>query len=129
MTHAEPFLEAVVEGEVLILTILRRQIEGEESASTLKEEMLDAVQKHGRSLVVLDMRNTRYVSSIAFWPLLTLRKQLNEKGGRLVICGLTGTVEEVFTSTKMVSSNGSTKAPFEMASDRAAAVTRLVGAN
>ncbi|MFO0879246.1 MAG: STAS domain-containing protein [Gemmataceae bacterium] len=125
MVAGDKFLEAVIEGDVLVLTILRRQIEGEQSASGLKEEMLEAVAQSGLKLVVLDLRNTRYVSSIAFWPLLTLRKQLNERNGRLIICGLTGAVEEVFTSTKMVSSSGSTNAPFEMAKDRAAAVARL----
>ena len=49
------------------------------------------------------------------------------QNGKLIICGLTGAVEEVFTTTKMVSSSGSMNAPFEMAPDREAAVARLAG--
>jgi anti-anti-sigma factor len=104
---------------------MRNQIEGEENASALKEELLGTVAEHGVNKVVLDLKNTRYVSSIAFWPLLTLRRNLAQQDGKLIICGLTGAVEEVFTTTRMVSSTGSTDAPFEMAPDRESALARL----
>ncbi len=125
MTEPKPYLEAAVENGVLVLTILRPQIEGEENAAGLKEELLAAVQKHGLNKVVLDLQHTRYVSSIAFWPLLTLRRQLTDQQGKLLICGLKGAVQEVFTSTKMVSTSGSMNAPFEMVADRESAVARL----
>ena len=124
---ATSYLEASVEQGVLVLTVTQRQIEGEDVAAALKEELLASVARHQLNKVVLDLRNTRYVSSIAFWPLLTLRRQLADQGGKLIICGLTGAVEEVFTTTKMVSSSGSMNAPFEMAADREAAVARLAG--
>lgn len=126
MAEAPSYLEASVEQGVLVLTVTRRQIEGEDHAAALKEELLSAVAKHGLAKVVLDLKNTRYVSSIAFWPLLTLRRQLAAQNGKLIICGLSGAVEEVFTTTKMVSSSGAMNAPFEMAPDRESAVARLV---
>ena len=125
MAEAEPYLESSIEQGVLVLTIVRRQIEGEDLALGLKEELLDSVTRHGIKKVVLDLKNTRYVSSIAFWPLLALRRQLKEQGGQLIICGLTGAVREVFTTTKMVSAAGSLDAPFEMATDRASAIDLL----
>lgn len=127
MTDDLPFLSRDTEHGVLVLTVNRTQIEGEESAQTLKDELLDAVTQTGLSRVVLDLRNTRYVSSIAFWPLLTLRRQLAEQQGRLIICGLTGAVHDVFTTTKMVSTSGALNAPFEVAPDRLTAVNRLAG--
>lgn len=128
MSDAKPYLEAAIENGVLVLTITRPQIEGEDTAADLKEELLAAVAKHNLNKVVLDLRHTRYVSSIAFWPLLTLRRLLADREGKLVICGLKGAVEEVFTSTKMVSTSGSTNAPFEVAADRDSAVGRLAAA-
>src|SRR5262249_57776311 len=98
----------------------------EEIADGLKDELLAAVAAHNARLVVLDLKNTRYVSSIAFWPLLRLRQHLNDLEGRLIICGLTGSVHEVFTMTKMVSSSGSLNAPFEMAADRETALSPLL---
>ena len=125
MSHAQPFMETTIDQGVLVLTVLPQQIEGEQCAEVLKEELLAAVAKHGIHRVVLDLKNTRYVSSIAFWPLLRLRNYLNEREGRLILCGLTGAVAEVFTTTRMVRSNGSANAPFEMAPDRSIAIARL----
>src|SRR5262245_19979793 len=127
MPDAQPYLQVSTDRDVLVLTVARRQIEGEDIATGLKEELLAAVARHALTKVVLDLENTVYVSSIAFWPLLTLRRQLADQGGRLVICGLRGAVQEVFTTTRMVSSSGSMNAPFETASDRQTAVARLAG--
>ena len=126
MQAAKPYLEPSVERGVLVLTILRQQIEGEDLALGLKDELLATVGHYDIPKVVLDLKNTRYVSSIAFWPLLALRRQLNDRGGRLIVCGLTGAVHDIFTTTKMVSSGGALNAPFEMALDREAAVAMLV---
>ena len=117
--------DSSIEQGILVLTIVRRQIEGEDLALGLKEELLATVARHGSNKVVLDLRNTRYVSSIAFWPLLALHSELQHLGGRLIICGLTGAVHDVFTTTKMVSAAGSLNAPFEMAPDIASAIDLL----
>jgi anti-anti-sigma factor len=126
MADSTPYLETTLDQGVLVLTVLRRQIEGEDIAAGLKEELLASVERHSVRWVVLDLRNTRYVSSIAFWPLLRLRQHLADLNGRLIICGLSGAVEEVFTTTKMVSSAGALNAPFEMAADRESAIARLL---
>jgi anti-anti-sigma factor len=128
MPEPRPYLEARLEQGVLILTVTRTQIEGEEQARELKEELLALVEQAGTWRVVIDLSNTRYVSSIAFWPLLALRKRLQGPNGRLVICGLTGAVREVFTTTRLVSDNGAVGAPFEMAPDWPSAVARLSAA-
>jgi anti-anti-sigma factor len=119
------YLEVNLEKGVLVLTVLHSRVEGEEVAHAIKEEMTAAVSESGATKVVIDLKNTRYVSSIVFWPLLSLRRQLQERGGQLLICGLTGIVRDVFTMTKMVNSGGAANAPFEMEPDRAAAVARL----
>ncbi len=125
MPDPPPYLESHVEQGVLVLAVTRHQIEGEDTAATLKEELVAAVERHGIYRVVLDLKNTRYVSSIAFWPLLRLRGHLAGHEGRLILCGLSGAVQEVFTTTRMVSSSGSLDAPFEMAPDRDLAIARL----
>jgi anti-anti-sigma factor len=127
MSDLKPILESSREGDILVLTVASRQIEGEETAQRLKEELTKIVEDSGLFEVVLDLAATRYLSSIAFWPLLTLRKYLVARKGRLVLCGLTGAVEEVFMSTKMISSAGSADAPFEVAANREAAVAKLRG--
>jgi anti-anti-sigma factor len=127
MTPTGPLLHCSVEQGVLVLTITQPRIQGEEIAHNLREEMRRAVEQAGAQRVVVDFRHTRYLSSVAFWPLLSLRKQLLEAGGRLMICGLNDDIEDVFTTTKMISTGGTVDAPFEVAADVAAAIARLLG--
>ena len=124
-TVVGPLLHAVVEQGVLVLTITQERIQGEEIAHGLREEMRIAVEQAGVQRVVVDLRNTRYMSSVAFWPLLSLRKQLLETGGRLLICGLSEDIEDIFRTTRMISSGGEADAPFEVAPDAAAALERM----
>jgi len=120
-----PLLQSVVDRGVLVLTITQPRIQGEEIAQALREEMRSALERAGINRVVIDLQHARYLSSVAFWPLLSLRRQLLDAGGRLMICGLSGDVEDVFTTTKMISTGGEVDAPFEVAPDVAAAVARL----
>ncbi|HZY84153.1 MAG TPA: STAS domain-containing protein [Gemmataceae bacterium] len=124
----EPAVQSSLENGVLVLTILWAQIEGEDAAHTLGREIQEALARTGATAVVVDLQHTRFLSSAAFWPLLNLRRQLLPKGGRLMICGLSGAVEDVFCTTRMVSTGGAVDAPFQMAPDRAAAVARLSAA-
>jgi anti-anti-sigma factor len=122
-----PILEAALDRGVLVLAVTRKSIEGDEVADALRQELLDAVERGGSGKVAIDLSQVRYLSSIAFWPLLSLRRRLQDQGGRLIICGLTATVADIFETTRMISSTGSADAPFEVAADRAEAVVRLAG--
>jgi anti-anti-sigma factor len=122
-----PILDSCLERGVLVLTVKRSSIQGDEVADELRKELRSAADRTGSSRVVIDLSCARYVSSIAFWPLLSLRRWLQERGGRLLICGLSGAVADVFHTTKMVSAAGAADAPFEVATDRAEAITLLAG--
>jgi anti-anti-sigma factor len=121
-----PLLRSSVDQGVLILTIVQPRIQGEEIAQALRDEMRESVARAGVNRVVVDLQHTRYLSSVAFWPLLSLRRQLIDAGGRLIICGLSDDVEDVFTTTKMISTGGMVDAPFEVALDAATAVARML---
>ena len=125
MTSSDALLHSSVDQGVLVLTIAQSRIQGEETAQQLREEMQSALEKTGIHRVVVDLQNVRYMSSVAFWPLLSLRHQLATPGGRLIICGLTGDIEILFLTTKMISSGGAVDAPFEVAPNAAAAVEKM----
>jgi|SRR5579875_810463 len=126
MFATSPLLYSSVDQGVLVLTIAQARIQGEEIAQQLREEMQLAVERAKVNRVVVNLQHVRYLSSVAFWPLLSLRRELLNAGGRLIICGLHGDLEILFLTTKMISSGGAVDAPFEMAPDVAAAVSRLL---
>lgn len=129
MTSIGSLLHSSVEQGILVLTITQARIQGEEIAHNLREEMRLAVEQAGVQRVIVDFRHTRYLSSVAFWPLLSLRKQLLDAGGQLIICGLSGDIEDVFLTTRMIRTGGAVDAPFEVAPDTDAAVARMLSGN
>lgn len=122
-----PLMHPRMEQGILVLTLVPASLQGEEIAQALRDEMERAIEETKSIRVVIDLRQVRYLSSVAFWPLLSLRKRLLAAGGRLLICGLNEDVEDVFATTKMISTDGAADAPFEVAPDTAAAVARLLG--
>jgi anti-anti-sigma factor len=110
---------------VLVASITARQVEGEEISDALRDELLQAQADSGCTRVVIDFQRTKYISSAGFRPLLLLWRRLKELNGRMMVCGLSPVVGDVFYTTKMVTSSGSVSAPFEMAADVVEAVARL----
>lgn len=113
---------------IVVLTITEPNIQDESLAATLREEMLNAVTDSGVLNVVVDFQYTRTLSSMAFRPLLTLRRSLQEKKGQLVLCGLSPAVGDIFYTTKLISKTGEMTALFEVAPDVPTAIARLAGA-
>lgn len=94
-------------------------------ADELRDEML-AIYLSAHSVnLVLDFRNVTYLSSAAFRPLLRLNRQVRERGGRLVLCGFSAEVREIFAVTHLISANKSMPATFEVQADVPAAVASL----
>ena len=110
-----------------MLTITDKQVEGEEVPEALREEIMAALEQTGVRSVVVNFANTQLISSAAFRPLLALRRKLLQDGGRLVLCGLTKVVGDVFFTTRMVDATGSSSAPFELKDDVPSAVAYLNG--
>jgi anti-anti-sigma factor len=118
-----------VECPAIVLTITEPQLQGDPVAEALREDLLAAVDRCGARSVVLDFRRVTYVSSVAFRPLLSLHRKLKQGGGRLVLCGMSERVAEVFHVTRLISTSGSSAAPFESQPDLPAAIASLVRAS
>lgn len=123
--QAAPYLDSTLIDNILVLTVRRSSIEGDDAAQAIGQEIQAALEQTPATRVVVDLEHVRYITSIAFWPLLSLRRRLKQQGGTLLVCGLTESTRDVFLATRMVSSNGSLDAPFEMAENRDAALTSL----
>lgn len=55
----------------------------------------------GVTSLVIDMGDLAYVSSMGLRSFMTVGKRLQDKGGRLRICRLTGLVKQVFEITRL----------------------------
>jgi anti-anti-sigma factor len=127
---AEPqyrYVHCRFDGDVLVLSIVEphlRSIQFDIS-DKLREEMLRAVNEVGTAKVVVDLSGVEQFGSASFRPLLSLRRQLNERQGQLLLCGLRPDIREVFLITRLIDEAGSAEATFGVADDVAGAVARL----
>jgi anti-anti-sigma factor len=110
---------------VIVLVITESQLQGDAISDVLRADLLGAVERSGARHVVLDFQRITWLSSVAFRPLLSLHRKLKEQGGRLVLCGMSDRVAEVFYVTRLVSTSGTSAAPFDLQADVPAAVASL----
>src|SRR5207245_2416840 len=120
-----PHVKVTTEQGVLILTLLDKELRTETQCAAVREVFLDAVKQAGAKKVVVDFRFVHFLSSVAFRPLLSLRRLVHETAARLVLCGLSEMVAEVFHATRLLISTHATAAPFEEKPDVAAAIAYL----
>jgi anti-anti-sigma factor len=121
----KPLLKIDLVPNAVVLTITEPQIEGYEIAEALERELLAAVDHAGVRNVIVDFQQVRYISSVAFAPLLKTRHKLQKVNGRLLVCGLSSMIGDVFYTTRMISPSGDFTAPFELQPDVAAALASL----
>jgi anti-anti-sigma factor len=110
---------------IIVATITDTHLQDEKVADGLLQEFLGALKHYGVKKIAVDMQNIKYISSVAFRPLLHLRRTLLDSGGKMMLCGLSKIVGDVFYTTRLVTSSGEFAAPFELAPDSASAVARL----
>jgi anti-anti-sigma factor len=110
---------------VVVVRVNEAQVMGDTIADALRDELLALYQQSGATHVVIDMAQVTYLSSAGIRPLLSLNKEVREREGRLILCGLTRDVESVFVATRLISSSRSAPATFEKHPDVPAAVASL----
>lgn len=60
-----------------------------------------ALERSAGARLVIDFGNVTYVSSAVFGKLIALNRLMRTRGHRLIICGLTPTISEIFTVTRL----------------------------
>src|SRR4051812_28421391 len=112
-----PHLQCRLEQGVLVGVVTATQMQGDELADELRQELLRAVGDFKTNQLVLDFQHVKYLGSAGFRPLLSLYRKLHESAGRMIFINLSPDVEEVFLITRLLSKTPNGSAPFEGAPD------------
>jgi stage II sporulation protein AA (anti-sigma F factor antagonist) len=125
----QPFahLQTAIEQGVLVLTVTvpRLRSDAFDLVDELRKELSTAIAEAPTRKVALNLAQVEYFGSAGFRPLLSIRRQINEKGGQLVLCNLSPDVEEVLLVTRLISPGGTAPATFDVERDVAAAIARM----
>jgi anti-sigma B factor antagonist len=95
--------EEVKDGSLLILTI-KDSCLNYSSTDSLKPAMKEIIQgamDRGRRNVVVNMRSVGVVDSCGLSVLISLKKQVEQAGGRLALVGLNGMIQRLFGVTRL----------------------------
>jgi anti-anti-sigma factor len=121
------YIRCHVEDDVLVVTVAEPHLRSLQFdiSELLRDEMLQAVGDASATRVAVDLSAVEQFGSASFRPLLSLRRNLNERQGHLLLCGLDPDVRDVFLVTRLIDQEGSSAATFGVAADVASAIARL----
>ena len=71
-----------------------------ESVTKLREECLQYIAD-GKIHFVFDMHNLEYIDSSGLGVLITVQKRVLQRGGKVIIRNMRGTVKELFELTRL----------------------------
>lgn len=92
------------EAEKLLVLTIKDSCLNYSSTDTLKPAMKDLIQsslERGRKTVVINMRSVGVVDSCGLSVLISLKKQVEQGGGKLALVGLNGMIQRLFGVTRL----------------------------
>ena len=95
-------METVIQQDPEYAHILRVSIQGRidtNNADKLEEKILAAL--HDKKAVVVDMADVSYLSSSAIRVLYSMHRRLEEKGGRLMLIGVSNASMKVLKAVQL----------------------------
>ncbi len=114
-----------MEGDILIATIVDAKLESEDVCARLREELLEAVTHAEARKVIVDFRNVQAASSVAFRPLLSIRRIMQQTNGRMLLCHLSEQILQMFHATRLLVPERPSMATFQELSTLSAAIAEL----
>ncbi|GIV54300.1 MAG: hypothetical protein KatS3mg039_0818 [Candidatus Kapaibacterium sp.] len=79
---------------------LRGQFIGGKETDELRTVLSEAAQTNATAIVV-DMADVTYLNSTALGVLIAAHSSIAKRGGRIVLCGLSKSLENIFVITKL----------------------------
>ena len=88
-------------GDIAVVNFLDKKILDEQNIQAIGEDLFRLVDELGRKKILLNFGNVEFLSSAALGKLITLNRKLQGVRGRLVLCGITKEIREVFEITRL----------------------------
>lgn len=105
-----------LEGTALVVDVLPEQLRDFSVVQALREGVIAAIEQTKVKHVVIDLSRVKHIGSVAFLAFLAIRRQSGID--RIVLCGLSEFVQELFRMCKLIASSDGKNAPFEQAATR-----------
>ena len=98
---ASPWFAIDQVGDVTVVRFARASILEDEAVAIVRERLFDLVDNQGQRLVVLNFGRAVGLTSRMLGQVVALHKKLQASGGRLVLCGVSPFLHEVFATAEL----------------------------
>jgi anti-anti-sigma factor len=90
------------DGDVAIATITVPQLTEEENIEQFGQEFFTLVGQYECRRLVVDLSQVEFATSGALGKLITLHRRLHRGDGKLVLCGIQGTLADILTTSRLM---------------------------
>src|SRR6516165_5727989 len=94
-------LEVEDVGDIAVVNFIDKKILDEQNIQMIGDDLFRLVDELGRRKIVLNFSNVEFLSSAALGKLITLNRKVQAVRGKLVLCGISKEIKEVFEITKL----------------------------
>ena len=94
-------LEVEDMGDIAVVNFVDKKILDEQNIQMIGDDLFRLVDELGRRKILLNFRNVEFLSSAALGKLITLNRKVQAVKGKLILCGITKEIREVFEITKL----------------------------
>jgi len=88
-------------GEIAVVNFIDKKILDENNIQMIGEDLFRLVDELGRKKVLLNFSNVEFLSSAVLGKLVSLNRKLQAVRGKLILCGISKEIREVFEITKL----------------------------
>jgi len=88
-------------GDIAVVNFIDKKILDEQNIQMIGEDLFRLVDELGRRKILLNFTNVEFLSSAALGKLITLNRKLQNVRGKLILCGISKEIREVFEITKL----------------------------
>lgn len=94
-------LEVEDQGDIAVVNFVDKKILDEQNIQMIGDDLFRLVDELGRRKILLNFRNVEFLSSAALGKLITLNRKVQAVRGKLILCGISAEIKEVFQITKL----------------------------
>jgi anti-anti-sigma factor len=90
-------------GDVVVAKCVMPNLSEEENIEPVGQELLTLVGKYECRRLILDLANVEYMTSSMVGKLIRIHRQMHRDDGRVVLCHLSPTVDEILRTSHLLS--------------------------
>jgi anti-sigma B factor antagonist len=88
-------------GDITVVNFVDKKILDDQNIQLIGDDLFRLVDELGRRKLLLNFENVEFMSSAALGKLIRLHQRLNQVGGKLILCGISKSIMEIFEITKL----------------------------